>query len=118
VDEPWTSYLVGPDGDVTVEFGIICAALVLLAWIGVAVQGQATPAAGAVHRCPTCRRPTAFQRRPGPWVPLVAGLSWGALLWAHVPSLARWLAPTAIWGLLVALHPKRCAVCRSAMRFE
>ena len=115
MDKPWTEYLVDASGNVTTEFGIVCAALVLLAWVGVAMQGSTAHTTGALHRCERCHRSTMFQRRPGFWVPLVAGLSWGVLLQTHAPSLVRWLAPGAVWGVLVAMHPKRCAVCRSPM---
>ena len=115
MDKPWTEYLVDASGNVTTEFGIVCAVLVLLAWVGVAMQGSTAHTTGALHRCPKCQRATAFQRRPGPWVPLAAGLSWGALFFTQAPSMARWLAPGVVWGLLVAIHPKRCALCRTPM---
>jgi hypothetical protein len=118
VAKAWTNYVVDAQGHVTLEFGLVCAALVLLAWIGVAAQGSTAHTTGALHRCPGCQRATTFQRRPGPWVPLAAGLSWGGLLWTNVPSLVRWLAPGLLWGLLVALHPKRCALCRSPMGLD
>jgi hypothetical protein len=115
VDKPWIEHLVDASGNVTTEFGLVCAALVLLAWIGVAMQGATAHTTGALHRCERCRRSTMFQRRPGFWVPLAAGLSWGVLLWTRAPSLVRWLAPGAVWGVLVALHPRRCAICRMPM---
>jgi hypothetical protein len=59
VGTPWTERLVDANGNVTPEFGIVCAALVLVAWIA--------------------------------------------------------LAPGAVWGMLVVLHPKRCAIGRAPM---
>lgn len=112
MERSWTSHLVDREGNVTLEFGLVCALLVLLAWVGVAMQGATAHTTGAVDRCAHCRRATMFQRRPGAWVPIVAGLAWGALLWADVPSLVRWFAPVSVWAGLVALHPKRCALCR------
>ena len=113
--KPWTAYLIDADGNVTLEFGLACAALILLGWVSVALKGSTAFTTGQMHRCATCRRATNFQRRPGAWVPLVAGLSWGVLLFTHVPSLVRWVAPAAVWGVLVALHPKRCSACRTPM---
>jgi hypothetical protein len=118
MQKPWTAYLVDEKGDIALEFGLVCAAVVLLAWIGVAMQGSTAHTTGVVDRCARCRRATTFQRRPGAWVPIVAGLTWGALLWTSVPSLARWIAPGVVWGTLVALHPKRCALCRTPMGID
>jgi hypothetical protein len=117
MQKPWTAYLVDKEGNITLEFGLVCAVLVLLGWIGVAMRGSTAHTTGVLDRCSQCRRATTFQRKPGAWVPLVAGLSWGVSLWANVPSYIRWPAPFVIWGVLVALHPKRCALCRTPMGF-
>jgi hypothetical protein len=115
VQKPWSAYLVDAEGNITFEFGVVCAALVLLGWLGVAAQGSTTHTSGVLHRCASCNRATTFQRRPGAWVAIVAGLSWGALLWTDMPSAVRWLVPGMLWGVLVVLHPKRCALCRAPM---
>ena len=115
MEKPWTAYLLDEKGDVTLEFGVVCAFLMLIPWVNRAMQGSTANTTGVLDRCAQCRRTTTFQRRPGAWVPLVAGLSWGALLWTNVPAYVRWPAPFAIWTLLVGLHPKRCALCRTPM---
>lgn len=111
----WARYLVRPDGSISTEFAVVCTLLVLFAWIGVAAEGAASRTAIELHHCAVCDRVTGFRRRPGAWVPVAAGLSWGALFWSGAPSLARWIAPFVTWGVLVGLHPKRCALCNGLM---
>ena len=114
----WAHYLVNPDGSITTEFAIVCTGLVLLGWLGVAAEGAESRMAVDPHLCRRCGRMTGFQRRPGMWVPVAAGVSWGALFWLGAPSIARWLAPVVTWGVLVGLHPKRCALCDGLMGAE